>query len=330
MRALTIWSNAGFVGTAAELLRARLPPHRLILAAPVASNLVSGPPDPLLLDADVAFGQPHPEAAMAAVAKGKLRWIHLTTAGYTRYDDDAFRQAIHAAAARLSTSSTVYADPCAQHVMAMMLGMIRQLPSCLEAQRGERDWPMKERRARIPLLGTQDVLLLGFGAIGLRLVELLAPFGPKVTAFRRRPEITPQSGAVQVIGLTELDAALGRADHVVNLLPANPSTLKFVNAARLATMKPGARFYNVGRGDTVDQEALLAALERKHLGGAYLDVTTPEPLPPADPLWQTPNCYVTPHIAGGHDNEPERHVEHFLRNLDAFVHERPMRDVVIA
>ena len=83
-------------------------------------------------------------------------------------------------------------------------------------------------------------------------------------------------------------------------------------------MKPGARFYNVGRGATVDQEALVEALVAGRLGAAHLDVTAPEPLPPGHALWGAPNCYITPHMAGGRRGETIELVRHFLANLAAF------------
>ena len=122
---------------------------------------------------------------------------------------------------------------------------------------------------------------------------------------------------------------LAVADHVVNVLPLNDSSKGYFDAARFAAMKPGARFYNVGRGATVDQEALVAALGRGHLAAAYLDVTTPEPLPPDHVLWRTPNCYITPHSAGGQMDEMDDLVDHFLDNLRRFVAGEPLRNQVI-
>jgi phosphoglycerate dehydrogenase-like enzyme len=116
---------------------------------------------------------------------------------------------------------------------------------------------------------------------------------------------------------------------VVNLLPGNAGTDRFFTAARLLACKPGATFYNIGRGTTVDQEALRAALTAGRLAGAYLDVTDPEPLPPEHPLWATPGCFITPHTAGGHRDETERLVEHFLDNLLRYLQGQPLRDRVI-
>ena len=94
-------------------------------------------------------------------------------------------------------------------------------------------------------------------------------------------------------------------------------------------MKPGAIFYNIGRGDTVDQEAMQQALRANQLGAAALDVMTPEPLPPDHSLWTTPNCYITPHTAGGHHDEIERVIEHFVQNLRRFERGESLLDRVI-
>jgi len=164
-------------------------------------------------------------------------------------------------------------------------------------------------------LNGQTVLLLGFGAIGQRLVELLAPFKMKIVALRRQ---TKSESAVRIIAMEQLSSALGEADHVVNILPDNEETKDFVNARRLACFKRGARFYNVGRGTTVDQRALIEALETGRLDAAYLDVMEPEPLPPEHVLWSTRNCFITPHTAGGRHDQDDALVDLFLRNLAAW------------
>jgi phosphoglycerate dehydrogenase-like enzyme len=321
---LTIWTNAHFADAPRALLVEGAKPHRLIFSTQLsASNLAKAAPDPAMQEADIAFGQPDPDFALQCP---KLRWIHLTTAGYTRYDGAAFRQAFGGRGSVLTNSSLVYDEPCAEHVLAFMMANARQLLPSLDSQRADRGWPTLERRAKTSLLLGQSVVLLGFGAIGRRLAELLAPFDMKITAVRRRP-----AGDENVAVVTEdkLAEALATADHVVNILPDNPATVGFVNAARIAATKPGTIFYNVGRGTTVDQDALLAALQSGQLGAAYLDVTEPEPLPPEHPLWSAPNCYITPHSAGGHKTEPERLLRHFLENLHRFDKGEALLDRVI-
>jgi phosphoglycerate dehydrogenase-like enzyme len=321
---LTIWTNAKFGEADRALLADGAKPHRLIYSTQLsASNLVKAAPDPTLQEADIAFGQPDPELALQCP---RLRWVHLTTAGYTHYDGAAFRQAFGGRGSVLTNSSLVYNEPCAEHVLAYMLAHARQLMPSLDVQRTHRAWPTLETRAKTALLTGQSVVLLGFGAIGHRLAELLAPFGMQITAVRRRPAGDENARVITEDRLTE---ALASADHVVNILPDNPATVGYVNGARLSAMKRGAIFYNVGRGTTVDQNALLAALQSGQLGAAYLDVTDPEPLPPEHPLWTAPNCYITPHSAGGHATEPQRLVQHFLENLRRFEKGEALRDRVI-
>jgi phosphoglycerate dehydrogenase-like enzyme len=209
----------------------------------------------------------------------------------------------------------VFADPCAQHLLAMVLAFGRQLLPSYRDQLTDQSWHYAERRYDSRLLTGQTVVLLGYGAIGRRFAELLAPFRVKVYALRRTGRAET---AVEVIGEGDLARVLSDADHVVNILPAHPSTDGFVDAGLLAMCRPTARFYNVGRGSTVDQAALEEALRGGRLGAAYLDVMEPEPLPPGHALWTAPNCYITPHTAGGRHDQDEALVGHFLENLAAF------------
>lgn len=303
-----IWCNAGFQGQALERLQAG------VAAAGCQIHFDNGSKD-TWATAEIAFGQPDPDTI---IVSPQLRWVHLTSAGYTRYDRDDLRDAIQSRGATLTNSSHVYDEPCAQHALAMMLALARQLPQCLGDQWGDRGWPTGERRANSFLLGGQTVLLLSYGAIGRRLAQLLAPFGMRLLAVRRNPTGEEAAEGVEALRESELEGALAQADHVVNILPESPSTRGFMDSARFASMKPGALFYNIGRGATVDQEALLDALKSGQVGAAYLDVTSPEPLPPDHPLWSAPNCFITPHSAGGHAGEALRLVEHFLANLNAY------------
>ncbi len=310
---LTIWCNSKLGDEPTRLLREGTRAHRLHFAEQTSANgLDAGQPDPALRGADIAFGQPHPADCMAST---KLRWVEVTTAGYTRYDTPEFRENFRARGAAFTNVSAVYADPCAQHVLGMMLALGRQLLPSYRDQLTDHAWRIVERRGASRLLTGQTVLLLGFGAIGRRLAELLAPFGVKVYAVRRQTRSEP---GVHIVPEEDLTRVLPLADHVVNILSENDSTRNYVNARRLGWFKPGARFYNVGRGATMDQRAVLEALQSGRLGAAYLDVFEPEPLPPDDPLWTAPNCYITPHTAGGRHDQNEAVVKHFLTNLDAF------------
>ncbi|HUF79588.1 MAG TPA: D-2-hydroxyacid dehydrogenase [Burkholderiales bacterium] len=306
------------------MLRESLNGHTLVEASTATADvLLPGTADSALAGADVALGQP---AVAQLMGPSRLRWVHLSTAGYTVYDRADLRAALQARGVPLSTSSDVFADPCAQHVLAMMLARARRLPESMRDQLNTRGWDYEQRRFDSVLLTGQSVLILGFGSIGRRLAALLAPFGMDVAAVRRTP--SGEEG-VRIVSPQDLGAALGAADHVVNLLPDNEGTRGFFDATKFAAMKPGACFYNVGRGTTVDQAALIAALESAHLGCACLDVTNPEPLPPDHPLWRAPNCIITPHTAGGRSDQDEALVRHFLKNLARLERGEPLANRVI-
>jgi phosphoglycerate dehydrogenase-like enzyme len=321
---LTIWTNGKFNPAATQLLHDGTRAHRLITAATTSTSvLAAGEPDPALAEANIAFGQPDPTDCLR---QSRLKWVEVSTAGYTRYDTPEFLEEFRARGAAFTNASGVFADPCAQHVMAMMLAFGRQILPSHRDQLTDRSWHYEERRYHSRLLTGQTVLLLGYGAIGRRLTELLAPFGMTFYALRRQAR---SETSVRVVAETELTRVLPLADHIVNILPANPATNLYVNSRRLACCKPTAKFYNVGRGSTVDQPALAEALRTGKIASAYLDVTEPEPLPPEHELWTTPNCYITPHTAGGRHDQDETIVRHFLANLAAFENGGTMTDRVV-
>jgi phosphoglycerate dehydrogenase-like enzyme len=322
---LSIWCNTQFKDAALARLREGVGGHRLILSqASSAAVLREGVRDRELQEADIAFGQPAVEDCLAGK---RLKWIEISSAGYGRYDNDPFREALRGRGAAMTNASGVFADSCAQHALAMMLADARQLLPSHRDQLETQSWEYVERRYACRRLGPQTrILFLGYGAIGRRLAELLAPFGCNLQALRRQ---TRSESGVRIVSVEELTRVLPQADHVVNLLPENEATQGFMNARRFSCLKPGARFYNIGRGVTVDQRALLDALSSGRLAGAYLDVTDPEPLPPGHPLWTAPNCHITPHIAGGRADQDEALVEHFLSNLAAFSAGKTLEDRVI-
>jgi phosphoglycerate dehydrogenase-like enzyme len=315
MKTLTIWSNHGVSPSQSERLQAALASNRLLLGAPASE----------LANADIAFGQP---PAAEAAASARLAWVALSSAGYTPYSKREIQAALSARGARLSTSSGVYAEPCAEHVMAFMLAWARRLPDALREQRGERGWIQGDVRRRSVLLAEQRVMIFGYGSIGARLAAMLAPFTPHVVGVRRTVR---GDEPIETFGFDDprVDAELARAQHVINVLPAADSTARYFDAARIARIAPGAVFYNVGRGTTVDQTALAQRLHDGSLGAAWLDVTDPEPLPPEHALWTTPNCFITPHSAGGHHNEGDRLVEHFIANFERYVRGEPLLDRVL-
>lgn len=324
--ACKIWCNYPLSESAARLLRDGVRNHILVRheSPPDTVGTLRDAPDAAPPDAQIVLGQPDPDGLLFS---GSVRWVHLSSAGYARYDRDDVREALRARGAVLTNSSHVFAEPCAQHLAAMMLSLARQLPQCLDNQRGERAWLQNEKRGRTSqLLTGQTVLIYGFGAIARRLVEILVPWRMQVFGVRRSVR---GDETVPILTEAEADARLGEADHVIDILPENTSTRHFFGPVRFARCQPGARFYNIGRGATVDQTALAAQLREHRLAAAYLDVTDSEPLPADHALWTVPNCFITPHVAGAHADEDERLVRHFLANLAAFETGGPLLDRIV-
>ena len=189
----------------------------------------------------------------------------------------------------------VHDAPVSEWVLAVILVTRRRLLEFWDLQR-RAEWNRDIAEATdgwqhaIDDLEGATVLVVGHGSIGRAVAARLAPFGAHVIGVARHPRDDARSA-------DELPRLLPEADVVVNLLPLVPQTEKFVDAAFLSRMKQGSLFVNAGRGKTVDTEALLAALKSGRIHAA-LDVTDPEPLPSDHPLWQAPNLFITPHVAG--------------------------------
>jgi phosphoglycerate dehydrogenase-like enzyme len=315
MMPLKIWTNADLSPEALTLLRSGTAAHALVIANEQTGNLSAGGPSAELPGCDIAFGQPD---ADQVIGLPELKWVHITSAGYTRYDRDDFR----AAGKIFTNSSSVFDEPCAQHVLAFLLAHCRQLS---DSQRLAPNWSFDQLRPKTSVLRDQTVLIVGYGAIARLLVELLAPFPLNLIGVRRQVR---GDEAIPTHPIENLAALLPTADYVINILPASPSTNQLFAQPQFDSMKPGTVFINIGRGNTVDQPALVQSLVTGHLAAAYLDVTDPEPLPSDHALWHTPNCFITPHIAGGFQNESVGIVEHFLQNLRLYEANDSLLDLV--
>lgn len=231
-----------------------------------------------------------PEDLRAVLAANpRLRWVQLPFAGIEPFvdvlDDD-----------RLWTCGKgVYAEPVAEHALALALGGMRGVGRYARATTWSGPYGHN-------LLGAR-VVILGGGEITRSLVRLLGPFGAHVVVVRNRLE--PIDGVAEVVGTDRLHAVLRDADLVVLALALTPATERIVDAAALDAMPTHAWLVNVARGRHVDTDALVKALAAGSIGGAALDVTEPEPLPDGHPLWTLPNAIITPHVA----NTPEMGIE---------------------
>ncbi len=214
-----------------------------------------------------------------------LDWVQLPYAGIEPFIDLLDRD-------RLWTCGKgVYAEPVAEHVLALALAAFHNLGPYARA----RAWSGPVGRE----LRGSDVLVLGAGGITSELIPLLEPFGCRITVIRRSH--APLDGADEVATLDDLDRLLPLADLVVLALAVTPETVGVIGATELAAMKADAWLVNVARGVHVDTDALTEALEGGSIGGACLDVTDPEPLPEGHRLWTLDNVIITPHVG----NTPE-------------------------
>ncbi len=181
----------------------------------------------------------------------------------------------------------VYAEPVAEHALALALAGLRQIGSYARAT----SWSPGRG---VNLLGAR-VVILGGGGITETLLRLLGPFGGEVTVVRRSPQA--MSGAAHVVGQDGLDGALADATLVILALALTPATTGILDRRRLELLAPAAWVVNVARGAHIVTDDLVAVLAQGRIGGAALDVTDPEPLPDGHPLWSEARCLITPHTA---------------------------------
>lgn len=266
-----------------------------------------------LADCDIAFTWILSTKDLAEAPR--LRWLHSSAVAVeTLCLPELFARGI-----LVSNSRGVQSTPIAEHVLAVLLALAKQLPFVIDRQR-ERRWAQNDVFGdRLPwLLKGRTLGLIGIGTIGSEIARLASAFGMQVIALRRRVESGVIAGVHELLPPGSLDAVLARADVLVIAAPLTPETFHLIGASELTRMKRGAVLINVGRAKIVDHAALSAALRSGHLGGASLDVFHREPLPPDDPLWTLPNVLLTPHTSGfrhGHWNDV---IDLFSDNLRRF------------
>jgi phosphoglycerate dehydrogenase-like enzyme len=248
----------------------------------------------------------------------RLRWIHVGTAGVERV---LFPELI-ASGVVLTNSRYVFDDALAEYTIGLMLALSKDLYATFQHQ-GEHRWVQRETET----LGGKTVVMVGVGPIARRTAQIARAFGMSVRGIGRTPRGgDPDFG--DIAAPDGLRASFADADYVVMVLPSTPQTAGMVDAAAIGALKPAARLINVGRGSTLDQDALCKALREGRLAGAALDVMSPEPLPADSPLWDVPNLIISPHMSGDHTGWQRDIVDLFTRNLDRFQRGEPLLNVV--
>lgn len=269
-------------------------------------------------NAQIILGNPDPEKLRSAK---KLKWVQLNSAGYDNY----VKAGVLPQDVVLTNASGAYGLAISEYMICAALMLMKKMPFYFEEQKNRR-W---SDAGMVRSIYGANVLVVGLGDIGGEFAKRAAAMGAHVTGLKRSLSVKPDH-VEQIDLISNLDTLLPQADIVALSLPSTPETYHLINRERLSHMKPGAILLNVGRGTAVDSEALCDALEQGNLGGAYLDVTDPEPLPENDRLWGTEGVLLTPHITGGfHLAETlERIVKISAENLEAFLSGAPMKNVV--
>ncbi len=224
----------------------------------------------------------------------------------------------------VTNASGVHAIPISEHIFAMMLALARRIPEAVKAQE-RHAWTRSDGLPPVFELAHKTLLVIGVGAIGERTARIAAAMDMHVIGLRRDPD-KPAEGVSRMVGPDQLDEVLPEADFVVLTVPLTCETRHMIGDHQLGLMKRSATIYNIGRGGTIDQDALIDALENSRIGGAGLDVTDPEPLPADSRLWDAPNVLITGHYSGSTPAYQERALEIFAENLERYREGQPLRN----
>lgn len=258
-------------------------------------------------EAEIGWFDMHSMDDMAEVFRRatSLKWLNSNYAGVESFPLELLAER----GVVLTNGTGINAVPIAEYIVMLMLTQCKGYREVVRGQ-ARHEW-LKGSPGKRELFGAK-ALILGYGAIGQEVETRLSAFAMDVCKVRRSP------GPV-TLGPDEWRARLGEFDWIILTVPATPETEGLIGVAELAAMKADAVLVNVSRGSVIDQVALTAALSAGRIGGALLDVTTPEPLPADHPLWDLENTQITMHLSGRAQNQMfQRSATRFLDNLGRF------------
>jgi len=272
-----------------------------------------------LFDCDVFCGHPKvPVDWDGVVAKGRLKWIQSSAAGL----DHLLVPSVVASDIVVTSASGVLSDQVAEHTIAMVTGLLRGLPTFFRAQQAKEYIRRPTRDLHHATVG-----IVGFGGVGRRVAELLAPFKTRIVATDLFPVDKPPHVA-ELWPAERLDDVLAAVDVLVLCVPLTDQTRWMINVRTLAKMKRGAVLANMARGKLVVEDDLVVALQSEHLFGAVLDVAAEEPLPHSSKLWGLPNVIITPHVAGQSFWRIDNMTGFFCENLRRYLGGKPLLNLV--
>jgi D-3-phosphoglycerate dehydrogenase len=295
-----------------EQIRAAAPGHEVVDAGQerIATEL---------LDADIFCGHAKvPVPWSEVVRRGRLKWIQSSAAGL----DHCLTPETIKSEIIVTSASGLFAEAVAEQTLALLLGILRSQPTFFRQQQA-REFVRRPTRD----LHHTTVGIVGLGGNGVRIAEVLRPFKTRLIATDMFADQRPAC-VDELWPAEELDRLLAASDIVILCVPLNEQTQGMIASPQLARMKRGAVLINVARGPVVIERDLVAALESDHLGGAGLDVTEIEPLPPESRLWTLPNVMITPHVGAQSSHRADNTTKLICENLRRYFHQRPLINLV--
>lgn len=268
-----------------------------------------------LQDAEILIGWSKKIEPEVLSHSKQLKWIQTWSAGVDRMPFDFLKDE----AILLTNTSGIHAIPIAESIFGMILAFTRGIKSSIHLQ-SKSKWSPKEACGEAGALSElygKTMVIAGMGEIGSQTAKIAQAFGMKVIGIRRSGEPNPHCDLMY--STDQLHTALSQGDYIVNILPLTEYTEHLFNESAFNAFKSGACFINVGRGPSVDTNALLNALKSGQIACAGLDVFEEEPLPEDHPLWQMEQVLITPHIAGSNLLYAQRAGEIFIKNLKAYI-----------
>jgi phosphoglycerate dehydrogenase-like enzyme len=250
-------------------------------------------------------------------AMPKLRWAQSMTAGVEGW----IALPDLPKSLTLTCARGTHKESMPENIIGALFYVAKPYAAAAENQK-QRKWVHNVAQ---PLTG-KTLGILGLGAISQEVARLAVALGMRVVGTKRRPE--PMANVAEVLPAERTAEVLAQSDFVVNLLPATKETDNFMNSERLSKMKPTAWLLNFGRGHTIKDDDLVAAVKGKKIAGAVLDVFRQEPLPAEHPFWSTEGIIVLPHIGGPHPQRDGIVARLFVDNLRLFLDGKPLKEVV--
>lgn len=290
-----------------------------LLRAELAGDLVAKEKlDALLAEVEVVYGLRFPPNIVTRAPR--LKWVQVMSAGVERFlDSDMLGSKVI-----MTNVSGIHAAPISEFVLEMMLMFAKQAPFCFQLKQ-QKQWG----RFVPSLLRSKTVGIVGMGNIGREVARLSKAFGMRVLATRKSARQVGRARYADImLPPAQLQRLLTESDFVVLALPLTQETAGLIGEKELRAMKSTAYLINIARGDVVDEEALIRALEENWIAGAGLDVVTTEPLPADSRLWELPNVILSPHVSGGMEDYAMRATELFSENLRRYLGGKRLLNVV--